>query len=1637
MYSLLKYINPGNVAPVKHLLFSLLLLCIIAISLPVAAGFTGGNGSVENPWQIANLQELNDTRNYPDNHFVLIANIDATDTQNWNDGAGWQPIGNWTSPFTGTFDGKGHVIDNLYIDRNTDKVGLFGHIDAATVQNIGIVNADITGHRWVGGLVGSARSSSLIQNCYSTGDIRGTYNMIGGIAGVQDSSQIINSYSCANVSSTYHEYNYVGGLLGSNYNQASVINSYSTGEVTGADSIGGLIGVTSTDATTMASYWDVNTSNLTTSAGGEGKTTEQMQQQSTFVGWDFTNTWLIEADEYPKFQYTRFAGGDGSETNPYKVSTLNHLKNINYNLAAHYVQISDLDATDTQNWNDGAGWQPIGNKENRFTGTFDGSNYTITDLYIYRPATRYVGLFGYAYKANIKNIGLENVNITGGDDTGAVAGYSYYGGVIGNSYSTGNVNGQKYVGGIAGSTSAHIVNSYSTCGVDGNTGVGGLCGMSGTNGVIHNSYSTGEVNGTDYLGGLVGQNHGSIFNSYYNTETSGQNDTDKGVPKTTDEMKNISTFSAWDINAIDNYLNDGYPFLAWQDDRDDYVWLISKPLFCEGDGTVDEPYLICDAYQLNNTRYNLSAHYRLGNDIDLTSYNTGKGWQPIGTPYFEFNGTFDGQDYTISNLTINRSNEDFVGLFGCVENGTIKNVVLDNVNVTGSNWVAAVAGAQTVRTSATSPETIENVTVSGNVAGQGYVGGIVGMLQNERILNSVSHVEVTGEYHNIGGLVGQSVNSTVQNSRATGDVIAPGASRVGGLIGSNSAEHLSRTVRESYATGNVTGYNYVGGLIGKNRDDPVIGSHATGDVRGYSHVGGLVGYNNGGIIENSSAAGDVRYEAQEYAPTSNEIKSPIDPSYFGGLIGYSNQGTINTSHASGDVIAPNTDRVGGLVGYNTAAEFHTVRQSNATGNVTGYRYVGGLIGQNSDDLITESSARGDVHGQTYVGGLVGYNHLGTIERCDAAGEVFQELLVVPGPLRTESLTDNEVTYSIAGFSDRENGLQSPENTVLREKIYYPGTTGGLAGMNKGGQIIDSHATGDVVINTDRNVILQGIGGFAGYNEDGTINNSYSTGNIVFARSYQQIPIMGLGGFVGFNDNGKIQDSHSTGDIINENNLNGTLIFYMGGLVGVHDGGYINDSYSQGEIHFGNITGKSTIMGCAGLVGAHDGAIIRSHSTGDVVIEGNITEGTITSVGGLLGADYGGEINQSYTTGDVTVNTGSNGTVTYIGGLVGLNQGALDSSYATGDVLAQGDYLGGLVGLNDGSVNNTYSRGDVTGNSSVGGFIGQNHGNVSNSYSTGYVTAEYSEYLGGFIGQHTSGNITNSYWYKIDDSMITGVGNQSDVQGVFGRSAQQMQSQSTFSGWDFANIWYIHPTINDGYPQLQVFINEYPAAENKEKTTTSTSRTSVGPSHSPENVDSTDSAINKVLAGSSVRYDFSKSQGPVMGIGFKTKDNKGNVVAKVQVLKDKPDDVDEPSGNSYRILSLSVGSEGTINEDNADNILIEFRVSKEWIEENNIDPSTIRMTRFNNGEWQDLPGSQVRKDEQYLYFNAETPGFSVFSIVGEEYKEVIEEPIAQEPEAEQQTEEDQTSEAESAQAPGFTGLFALALFAGAALIMRKK
>lgn len=282
--------------------------------------------------------------------YALGANIDASATSGWNAGAGFVPIGTGITWFSGIFDGLGHTINGLVINRSgTDFQGLFEGPLGATIHNIGLEGGSVTGRNVVGGLAGSM-ANTVVSNSYSTATVSGTA-VIGGLVGQSEAlSRISNSYATGNVtgsadwvgglvgfSSTNsviaasyatgavsggnvvgglvgHTGGFspiddsyatgvvtgndqVGGLVGWNSGSSNISRSYATGTVIGATNVGGLVGSLANDGggagTVTASYWNTQTTGQATSDGGTGLTTAQMQQQASFAGWDFTNTWRI------------------------------------------------------------------------------------------------------------------------------------------------------------------------------------------------------------------------------------------------------------------------------------------------------------------------------------------------------------------------------------------------------------------------------------------------------------------------------------------------------------------------------------------------------------------------------------------------------------------------------------------------------------------------------------------------------------------------------------------------------------------------------------------------------------------------------------------------------------------------------------------------------------------------------------------------------------------------------------------------------------------------------------------------------------------------------------------------------------------------------------------------------------------------------------------------------------------------------------------------------------------------------------------------------------------------------------------------------------------------------------------------
>ena len=235
----------------------------------------------------------------------------------------------------------------------------------------------------------------------------------------------------------------------------------------------------------------------------------------------------------------------------------------------------------------------------------------------------------------------------------------------------------------------------------------------------------------------------------------------------------------------------------------------------------------------------------LDKNIDLT----GKEWTPIGTDHRNsYTGTFDGGNHTISGLTVTGSDE-YAGLFGYIgkDGGTVKNVVLENVQITSDyqyGYVGGVAGY--------SRGNIENCSVSGSVSSRCTAGGVVGQQFGGSITlcGSSATVKGTGE---VGGVAGKTDNSaTLTACYATGNVTFERASTIntfaGGVVGSNGTGSI---LTACYATGNVTGTGtgtgscYVGGVTGDNASGTLTACyHATGTVSGPDGAtGGVTGRN--------------------------------------------------------------------------------------------------------------------------------------------------------------------------------------------------------------------------------------------------------------------------------------------------------------------------------------------------------------------------------------------------------------------------------------------------------------------------------------------------------------------------------------------------------------------------------------------------------------------------------------------------------------------------------------------------------------------------------------------------------------------------------------------------------------------------
>ena len=222
----------------------------------------------------------------------------------WNSGLGWDPIGTYNRPFRAVFDGNGHEISNLFIDRTTDNVGLFGYVgDSALLVDVKLTGAAVTtSGRFAGALAGT--SLGAIVTSSADGEVSAT-GYAGVLAGANRAGRIQASQAAGEAAA----YGYVGGLVGLNSGGA-VEASYSTARVLqrgtpdnrataqigndGAGHAGGLIGKTLDNATATDSYWDTQTSTQATSDGGTAKTTTELASPTGYSG--IYQNWNLDFD---------------------------------------------------------------------------------------------------------------------------------------------------------------------------------------------------------------------------------------------------------------------------------------------------------------------------------------------------------------------------------------------------------------------------------------------------------------------------------------------------------------------------------------------------------------------------------------------------------------------------------------------------------------------------------------------------------------------------------------------------------------------------------------------------------------------------------------------------------------------------------------------------------------------------------------------------------------------------------------------------------------------------------------------------------------------------------------------------------------------------------------------------------------------------------------------------------------------------------------------------------------------------------------------------------------------------------------------------------------------------------------------
>ncbi len=819
--------------------------------------------------------------------------------------------------------------------------------------------------------------------------------------------------------------------------------------------------------------------------------------------------------------------------------------------------------------------------------------------------------------------------------------------------------------------------------------------------------------------------------------------------------------------------------------------------------------VIKTADDLRNIEANMSGKYILMNDIDLSGID----WTPIGGEIISasqapFSGEFNGNGYTISNLTVtaqplatDNTTLQSSGLFAYLLGATFKNLNIENAAI-GTNCMGGILAGQATEV------TIQNVHVSGLV-NSSYED--LSMANGENVLASV------------GGLFGLCGSlSDISNSSA--DVTLIGVT-LGGLIGYGSAN-----INNSYATGaffgrkiNDSDTHYSGGLVGYSVGTTTVSnSYASISLFGsaisdefaqqrptvsesFDIYGQLVGTPSSGqvVISNSFWNKDANSFNSDAAIGDGSIQSTVtnsaglsesqfaDSSNFTGwdneIWDFSGEMPVFKNSAGNgykDVTAGTLNINGHAVNIEAGDISNAINAINAVSSTTGVvasiNENGNVVLKNTDgsnkQIVIESCTSDflDVAGIEKVGA----DPMASVQRLSEAEAIAQGYTII----KTADDLKN-----ISGDSSKKYILMNSIDMSGVDWTTIDTFTGTLDGngytiKNLKDTLIQNGGTIKNIKFENVDITDNGI-----FGRVDTLSNVHATGSV-------------------HSVSGNIGGLATTAEMIENSSFEGTVEGKgtVGGLAASVNGDIIN-SYTKGSVISDDDAG--------GLVGViNRGSIENSYSEADV--------SGVFRVGGLVGYGGGGgyfKITNSYSTGDITATTRNGYATNLAGGIVGyINDGSIDNCYATGNVTST-DTAGGLAGVAHGSIENSYATGNITSQTS-GGLVGMSSSTdileLQNVFFAGSVEKDL--YTGSLIGYANNADtvdviITNSYVLNNDGSSVPIVDGDdaafvdtSDVTEVTNMS----QIKSDFSQvWD-TDIW----DFSGEMPQLKFAIQEAPAPE---------------------------------------------------------------------------------------------------------------------------------------------------------------------------------------------------------------------------------